>query len=199
MRSIKDIKAKLQTVGVLNSHGLKGVQQAYWPEVFQEGHPPGHGRTGAVAYLNEEQRAKHVVSFEDDALKVPPVRRFPLGITRSFKGEVIYVVDDRGKFYVGIKDIGKFHHSSFLSGNTCRGAGTMVISEDFKVDEINNKSGHYCPGVPQMFRVAIAVKLNGGNLDAIRFNVIGGPGQPATLFDGTGTAFLEAVRAGTVS
>lgn len=199
IEKLRNAIAKMKTVGIINKNGLRAVQSSYWPEIFHEGHPPGHGRSGSVKYLDESQRQKHIATFNGINLVIKPTAVFQIGISKSTKGEVIYVVDDNGKFYVGMKDLGSFHHSSFLAGHAVRGAGTMIIKEDFEVAEINNNSGHYCPSVPQMFRVALAIKLNGGDLDRIKFKVNGGVGQESVIFEGSGMEFLHAVRDGDVA
>jgi len=199
IEKIRNAIAKMKTVGIINNNGLRAVQRSYWPEIFHEGHPPGHGRSGSVRYLSENQRQKHVATFDGSKLVIKPTAVFQIGISQSTKGDVIYVVDDNGKFYVGMKELGSFHHSSFLAGHAVRGAGTMILEKNFEVVEVNNNSGHYCPSVPQMFRVALAIKLNGGDLERIRFKVNGGMGQASVLFEGSGMAFLHAVRDGNVA
>lgn len=56
----------------------------------------------------------------------------------------IYVTDCSGKFYVGQKIKGHFHHSSFLAGGAIRAAGGIKVREG-KLLEINPNSGHYKP------------------------------------------------------
>jgi len=56
----------------------------------------------------------------------------------------IYVTDCDGKFYVGQKIKGQFHHSSFLAGGAICAAGGIKVREG-KLLEINPKSGHYKP------------------------------------------------------
>ncbi|TWU57656.1 hypothetical protein [Rubripirellula reticaptiva] len=47
-------------------------------------------------------------------------------------------------FYTGSHIIGQFHHSSFLRGNSVKGAGEwMVKNGTLKI--ITSKSGHYRP------------------------------------------------------
>src|SRR5690606_22880679 len=133
-----------------------------------------HGRSGSVRYLSENQRQKHVATFDGSKLVVKPTAVFQIGISQSTKGDVIYVVDDNGKFYVGMKELGSFHHSSFLAGHAVRGAGTMPLEKDFEVAEVNNNREHYCPSVPQMFRLGLAPKHNGGDLERLRFRGKGG-------------------------
>lgn len=56
----------------------------------------------------------------------------------------IYVSDCEGRFYVGRKIKGHFHHSSFLAGGAIRAAGGIKVRQG-KLLEINPNSGHYKP------------------------------------------------------
>lgn len=54
----------------------------------------------------------------------------------------MYVSDPSYNIYVGIKQKGRFQHSSFLGGGPITSAGTLVIREG-KVIDISPHSGHY--------------------------------------------------------
>lgn len=159
----------LQRHNLIPRNGEKAVDRAYWGEVVDPQHSPGHGRTGNVAYLNQLRRTQHLVTFKDDRLVVKLTNAFKIGILTNTSGEIIYVVDRDRNFYVGKKNIGHFHHSSFLSGAPVLAAGSMVIEPGFKIVEVNNHSGHYKPGLEQLKLAAAIMQLRGANLNSIAF------------------------------
>ncbi len=60
-------------------------------------------------------------------------------------GYAIYVMDEKGQFYLSFESSKQeFHHSSFLAGQPVACAGEMVIYQG-KLLLINNQSGHYRP------------------------------------------------------
>lgn len=74
----------------------------------------------------------------------------------------IYVTDCSGKFYVGQKTKGHFHHSSFLAGGAICAAGGIKVREG-KLLEINPNSGHYKPA--QHHFKALVDRLVGEGID----------------------------------
>ena len=64
------------------------------------------------------------------------------------KGWAIFVLSPSGYFYAHSKDIGKFHHSTFLAGTPTLSAGCIAVDNGVIVGQ-NNASGHYKPGQPQ--------------------------------------------------
>ena len=62
---------------------------------------------------------------------------------QRLSGEYIFVMDGDGKIYAGVQDIGRFHHSSFLSGEPISAAGHLYIDENGRLKGFNNATGHY--------------------------------------------------------
>jgi len=187
--TIKRATAALNKHNLIPRHGEKAIDSAYWSEVIDPDHKPGHGRRGRVAYLNSAGRAPHIVTFAADTLKVKPMAMFKIGINNSTQGEVIYVIDRDRNFYVGKKNIGNFHHSSFLAGAQALGAGSMMLAEGFKIIEVNNHSGHYKPGLEQLKLTAVIMKLKGADLNKIPFKYSPPNGAPTKW--GTGIAMIR--------
>lgn len=185
------LRSTFKTLGLLGrSRGAKMVAQPYWPEVHHPNHQATHGRNGNVSYLSERERTKHLATFkEGNKLDIPVTKRFVIGIVQNTTGNVIFVVDEKRKLYVGKKNLGAFHHSSFLSGGPVLGAGTIVLGANFQVLEVNNHSGHYRPELKEMKRVALAISSLGGDLNVIPFRVSGA--GPDRVF-GNGFALLDA-------
>ncbi|WP_299587344.1 hypothetical protein [uncultured Microbulbifer sp.] len=184
------LRSTLTTLGLLGrSKGAKMVAVPYWPEVHHPNHQATHGRNGNVRYLTDRERQKHLVTFTGRALVVPRSKRFELGIVQNTVGNIIFVVDSQRNFYVGRKNIGHFHHSSFLAGGPVLGAGTIVLGAGYQVLEVNNHSGHYQPGPLEMKRVALAISSLGGDLTQIPFR-ISGTGNDVVY--GNGIALLDA-------
>jgi hypothetical protein len=96
-----------------------------------------------VVYLNEVQRLKYKVTVKKD------------GLLYDSKGVLInnsngiYVMDEMGDIYIHSKEVGKFHHSSFLAGGPVAAAGEIKI-KDGVIKFIDRSSGHYHPE-PQHF------------------------------------------------
>ncbi len=90
-------------------------------------------------YLNERQAAKYEV-FERDGLLVDHRGR-PLDSRYLY----IYVMNSRGQiFATNEKQVGIFHHSSFVAGQPIAASGEFRIQGGV-LQSITNKSGHYQP------------------------------------------------------
>lgn len=64
------------------------------------------------------------------------------------KGWAIFVMSPSGYFYAHSKEVGRFHHSSFLAGTPTLAAGCLCV-DNGKIIGQNNASGHYKPGPEQ--------------------------------------------------
>jgi hypothetical protein len=97
-----------------------------------------HFRGSKVIYLNEVDRLKYKVTVKKD------------GLLYDSKEELInnpdgiYVMDEAGEIYIHTKQVGKFHHSSFLAGGPVAAAGEIKI-KDGVIKFIDRSSGHYHP------------------------------------------------------
>jgi len=127
-----------------------------------------------VHYLSEAQRNAYKITFSGSNI-VFSTEAKQAGMN-NYKGEIIFVLDRSSNFYFGVKSVGTFHHSSMLAGAPVAGAGTMNVTYR-KIDEVNNHSGHYKPGMKEMRNVATAMKLRGAAVHAIKMKVYKGPGQ----------------------
>jgi hypothetical protein len=181
----------LQQHNLIPHHGEKAIDSAYWSEVIDPEHKPGHGRQGKVAYLVEAKRKPHIVRFDKDRLVVPATSVFKIGVSSSTAGELIWVIDRDRKFYVGIKAIGNFHHSSFLAGSQVLAAGSMVIASGYKILEVNNNSGHYKPDLAQLKLAAVVMRLQGADLNLIPFKYSPPPGKGTPVTFGSGIAMIR--------
>lgn len=64
------------------------------------------------------------------------------------KGWAIFVLSPSGYFYAHSKEVGRFHHSTFLSGQPTMAAGCLCVDNGRIIGQ-NNASGHYKPGSEQ--------------------------------------------------
>ena len=186
---VRSAVKKLKDHNLIPKHGEVAVDAAYWSEVLDPKHSPGHGRKGNVAYLSDAKRKPHVATFDGDKLKIKRTSVFKIGINHSTQGSVIFVIDRSRNFYVGIKAIGQFHHSSFLSGSQALAAGSMRLAEGFKILEVNNHSGHYKPSLEQLRLTAVIMHLQGADLNKIPFKY--SPPQGKHVEFGNGLALLR--------
>ncbi len=93
---------------------------------------------GKLVKLNEhgkaDQRQLRVENFDTNLKKKANIRRIG-----------IFVVSLEGDIFVGDKENGKFHHSSFLpKGSSVMFSGTLLCKEG-KIDYMDNLSGHFQP------------------------------------------------------
>jgi hypothetical protein len=65
-------------------------------------------------------------------------------LTDGHQGEVIYIMDKDGNFYVAEGRVGRIHHSTLGDGEPVAAAGHIRI-ENGVVKLVNNNSGHYAP------------------------------------------------------
>lgn len=183
------VRQTLSTLGLLGRPpGTKVIHQSYWAEVHHPTHKSTVGETN-VTYLDQTKRQRHKATFAGGNLVVPQLKQFEIGITASFSGEVIYVVNAQQEFFVGIKKLSEFHHSSFLAGGPALAAGTILLGKEFKIIEVNNHSGHYKPGLAELKAAAETIRMLGGDLNHIGFRLLQ-PGSLPTITFGTGHALL---------
>lgn len=187
---LRSAVTKMRAHNLVPQHGEVAVDDAYWSEVLDPEHKPGHGRDGNVAYLDANKRKPHVVGFNGDKLVVKMTNRFKTGLFPNTEGGIIFVIDRDRKFYAGIKSIGNFHHSSFLSGAQALAAGTMQITSNYTITQVNNHSGHYKPTITQLKLTAVVMHLQGADLNQIPFRFTPPTGGHHDF--ATGHALLES-------
>ncbi|CAA2978376.1 Hypothetical predicted protein [Olea europaea subsp. europaea] len=79
----------------------------------------------------------------------------------------IFVVSTDKKLYIGKKEKGIFHHSSFLAGGDTLTAGRLFV-EDGLLKRISPFSGHYKPTEDSLERFLSILKKKGVNLDEVQ-------------------------------
>ena len=84
----------------------------------------------------------------------------------SGKGWAIFVMSPARHVYSGSHDVGKFHHSSFLSGGPVLSAGEWVVRNG-EVLAVTAKSGHYKPSTQMFYQMLRKLKRNGVDLNGI--------------------------------
>ncbi|MCX6990330.1 MAG: hypothetical protein NTX49_04620 [Chlamydiae bacterium] len=150
-----------------------------------------HLHLSKVAYLSEEEREAFTVSIKEGKVFR---RDLPLNTEKmnaaNLLGKGILVIGPDKKMYVGSHNIGKFHHSSFLSGSAVFAAGTIATNSDGQIVEISNKSGHYNPGLPQILSMLQLLEDQGIDLSVVKFTKTndGGP----SLGYNSAKAFLDS-------
>ncbi|KAK9985771.1 hypothetical protein SO802_030722 [Lithocarpus litseifolius] len=79
----------------------------------------------------------------------------------------IFVMSPSGRLYIGKKEKGKFHHSSFLAGGATIAAGSLEAEHGF-VKLISRNSGHYQPGDDSLERFLSFLREHGVNLVGVQ-------------------------------
>jgi hypothetical protein len=104
--------------------------------------------------VQEGKREKYRAIFENGRLMSPSV------FSESEHCELLFVVDDWGRIYVGVKEDSKdlatnnFNHASIFNGKPVASAGKLVLEHGIPI-ELSDHSGHYRPSLMQ---VEIALK-----------------------------------------
>lgn len=125
-----------------------------------------------VDYLTPPERKNFALHIESGIMKQKPGEKEHLYDTQKSytaikgKGWGVYVMDPNGQFYAGPHVIGQFHHSSFLSGGAIAGAGELKVGSG-RLKEINNKSGHYKPGLYQIVQTLMQLDKDGVDLSTV--------------------------------
>ena len=88
---------------------------------------------GGVKYLDKRGRRAYEVAVDSDGRLIGPNGR-PLSTcdmwTQMRKGGWgIFVVDNFNRMYTGSHRVGRFHHSSFLSGAPVKAAGEWLVKD----------------------------------------------------------------------
>lgn len=96
-----------------------------------------------------EKRQLRVNDFTTDRKKKPGVKRIG-----------IFVVSLQGDIFVGDKENGHFHHSSFLPDQPVMFAGTLLCNKG-KIEYMDNLSGHFQPKMPQVIQARTYLRAAG--------------------------------------
>lgn len=106
-----------------------------------------------VKYLTEVERKEYEVFVQGDriidakgnALDTKGSIEIDINGKPNPSNKAIFVMSEKCNIYISkLNEIGKFHHSSFLSGEKVAAAGDIVI-ENGVIKQITNNSGHYKP------------------------------------------------------
>jgi len=148
---------------------LKNLQQMDHQFVGEE--------TGAVwgtkvKYLNVDERLHYQVQIKDGKLFDAQGNLFDTASAHSAfggSGNAIFIMDESGNIYAStVHSVGKFHHSSFLSGQPVASAGEIVVEQGI-VKEVTRRSGHYQPTAEQLNQ--FLDRLNKSGIDLSNVNV----------------------------
>ncbi|TLF72106.1 hypothetical protein [Nocardia cyriacigeorgica] len=120
------------------------------PEFVGE-HLPGNRRWNGsqVTYLDEQERQTYRLHVRDGRVYDIRGRLFDTASAATLwtpqGGRAIFVMDAEGTLYSSPHHIlGRFHHSSFLAGAPCAGAGELAASYGV-IRVISDHSTHYRP------------------------------------------------------
>jgi hypothetical protein len=101
-----------------------------------------------VKYLSEIERQSYRLKIKDGKVYDSSGKLFDTTDASSFasgKGNAIFVMDELGNIYASkAHPIGKFHHSSFMSGQPVAAAGEIAVKNGV-ITSITRRSGHYQP------------------------------------------------------
>ena len=113
------------------------------------------GRAKEVAYLDDQARIPYRLVCQGGLYYRAIDQGAPFhsgnhktGDGAQNKGWAIFVMSPSGYFYAHSKEVGRFHHSSFLAGTATLAAGCLCVANG-KIIGQNNASGHYQPGNDQ--------------------------------------------------
>ncbi|CAI9769491.1 unnamed protein product [Fraxinus pennsylvanica] len=118
-----------------------------------------------VKYFGQEERKKYEYVVVEGKI-LHNMTRKPLH-HGSPQLKYIFVVSTSKKLYIGEKEKGIFHHSSFLAGEATLTAGRLLV-EDGKLKRISPSSGHYKPTEDSLERFLSILKENGVNLEEVQ-------------------------------
>jgi hypothetical protein len=85
-------------------------------------------------------------------------------------GFAIWVMNKRGRMFVGNHVSGEFHHSSFLSGADVMCGGEIQAIKG-KIKLLSGKSGHYKPSIEHLIWALEVLKTCVDNFDQIKILV----------------------------
>jgi len=124
-----------------------------------------------VKYLDESEREGYRLTIKDG--KIYDVNNKPFDTSDASsvfgggEGSAIFVMDKSGNIYASkTQTVGKFHHSSFLSGDAVATAGEISV-KDGNITQITRRSGHYQPEEEHMGQFVDKLKSSGIDVSKI--------------------------------
>lgn len=132
-----------------------------------------------VKYLDESELREHRVVIKDGKLYDAAGDQPLTGSGQGWR-KPIFVMDETGAFYWSqTAPVGRFHHSSFRSGEEVASAGEMEIAAG-RITAMSRFSGHYRP-TAEIFAQAMA-QLEARGVDTSGIEIRGGdPGSTSIL------------------
>lgn len=120
---------------------------------------PGSEEAPKIKYLTEDEKELHKLSFKDGVLLAGK----EIYSTTLFQGKKpgygLYVYDGRNIYSTEhVRDL--MQHSSMISGSKVFGAGMIKVDNDGLITKINNKSGHYQPGLRSLYQTVLHIPEN---------------------------------------
>ncbi len=124
-----------------------------------------------VTYLNDKERKQFKLHIENGKLYdnkgLFDTADARLTEVTRWKGHAIFVMDEYGSIYASNKPrSGKFHHSSFLSGNPVAIAGEIVVNNG-EIIKINRQGSHYKSSSEQLDQFTHHLNKNRVNLSDV--------------------------------
>jgi len=131
---------------ITSSDDAQNYIEMMWPD-------SNTGQAKQVLYLDDNARRDYRLEMHGGLYYRPIDNGAPFHTANHSTGPgqdgwAIFVMSPSGYFYAHSKDVGKFHHSSFLSGRPTLAAGCLAVNNG-KIVGQNNASGHYKPGSDQ--------------------------------------------------
>jgi hypothetical protein len=124
-----------------------------------------------VEYLNKAERSTYELSVKDGKMFDSSGNLFDTTSSSSIHsggGKAIFVMDEAGKIFASpTQTLGKFHHSSFLSGKPVASAGELSAVNGV-VQEISRKSGHYQPSAKINSQIITELQRRGVDTKGIK-------------------------------
>ena len=162
-----------------NDQSIDGERFKLYPMLDQyKGEETGGGHYGTVVtYLDEAQRASHVLRVKDGKLVDADGKALDpqIGAEGSDQrsGFAIYVMLGDGTVYVSFDhNQGSFHHSSLVAGAPVAGAGDMTVI-DGELLELSNSSGHYRPPAESLTNVVTRLTELGIDMKGVKVTRVG--------------------------
>jgi hypothetical protein len=116
-----------------------------------------------VDYVPAEKRAYHFATLSRDATLAlsPEFARVVLSDFGLFGvADLIFTTDSSNRLYVGIKEAGRFHHSSLQAGAPVGMAGGLRVDlRSLRIKRIDNLSGHHRPQLADLVRFIDSLRL----------------------------------------
>ena len=123
-----------------------------------------------VHYMSDAERDAHRLEMRGGKLYRSDGTLFDTtnaATAHSGGGRAMFVMDGEGNMYAStVQDVGRLHHSSFLSGGDVAGAGEISV-KDGVLQEITRKSGHYRPPEELQQQVLDVLGLKGIDVSSV--------------------------------